>query len=214
MTEHLLQVLDLVGNIPDKMLRTLFDAGRLVEPSALPHGLYWGRNGGNDPKVKWVAKNLVRREWFAKIFQPGVGVNVRLIQDGSYRPRPSTLVPNGILVDMPFRITEEGLDYYWHWAGKDSKLLQFRDVFRAVRWEQIPQFVPEHYRHKVGLHGTAWTQSEQELLIAMMVPMAKMALATSPFAMMYVRPAQANEQASCESYLQQKRWLGSGVGSR
>ena len=165
------------------------------------------------PRVgKWVAQHLVKREWFAKLILDGFGVNVRCRQDGSHRPRPSRTVAGGVEVDLPFRLTDEGLDYCSHFAGFDVGMLQFRDMLRHVEFARLMEIVPEEELERIGAEpGEPCEQGD--LVVGYMAPLGIEPLAGMPFGMAWDHDPTPAEIESAHAYLRRKRLLDTSAAA-
>lgn len=205
------QVLDLVGGLCGRKLREVFDAGRPLGGTELRAGLYRGRNGGGPAPAKWVARRVVKREWFAKLVLDGFGVNVRCRQDGSHALRPSAGTVDGVVVDLPFRLTAAGLDYETHIAGHDIGALQFRDVLAGIEIGRLAELVDEGELGRVGARRRE-PHADRELVIGLMAPAGVRALAGMPFGMIWERPAAPGEEASARALVTRRRLFDTSSG--
>ncbi|MDI7266720.1 MAG: hypothetical protein QME96_01850 [Myxococcota bacterium] len=208
------QVLDLVGGLPGKAIAAVWEASAPISALELRPGVYLGRNGGMPAPLKWMVRNVVGRDWFAKLVLDGYGVNVRCFQDGSHRFRPSARVPDGVEVDMPFRPTDLGLDYGLHVLGADVPLaLQFRDHLRRIEFRLLPELVPEEHLARVGVRRGDPCE-EADLVLGYMAPLGIERLMSTPFGMVWRRDPEPAEVASAEEYIGRGRLLDSGCGRR
>jgi hypothetical protein len=206
-------VIELVGSLPASRLEAIRDLGRRIGGHELRPGLYRGRNGGGPPPAKWVARNVVQREWFAKMILDGHGINVRCLQDGTHRLRPAAS-PGGAVVDLPFALTLEGLDYGWHVAGRDVPgTLQFRDLLWAVPFAAFAEALRDEELARVGGRRGA-PAGDGTLVIGFMAPLGIEAIAGMPFGMVWSREATPEERASVDAYLSAFRWFDSGWAGR
>lgn len=204
------QVLDLIGDLPASEIRMVFAACRPMPGSSLRRGLYLGRNGGMPAPGKWFARNVIGRDWFAKLVLDGWGVNVRCRQDGSHALRTSEEVPGGVVVDMPFRLTDRGLDYGFHVLGRDIPgALQFRDLLGAVSFAALTDVVPESHLARVGARRGE-PCDEGELIIGYMAPLGLEGVTVAPFGMVWNHEPTQGEVASAEAYRSRFRIFDSG----
>lgn len=203
------QALALVGDLPARQLTRLFAAGRAVGGSDLRPGIYRGRNGGGPAPAKWVARHVVRRDFFAKLILDGYGVNVRCLQDGSHSFRPSRHEAGQPEVDLPFALRPGSLDYGWHVLGVDLPLaIQLRDYLAAMPFEALLEQVGETDLARVGARRGEPCE-EGELILGLIAPFGQRALAFLPFGMVWDRVATAAELASAKAHVARRRLLDS-----
>jgi len=207
---HAQQALDLIAELPGREIRKLWDAGEHLPGYALEPGLWLGRNGGMLPAMKWAVRTLVRRDYFAKLVLDGFGVNVRVRQDGSHELRPSSAVADGVVVDLPFALTEQGLDYGVHVLGANvGSLLQMRDYLRAVSFETVAEVAPEEHVDRVG--AARGDRDEGTLVLGYIAPLGLRALGGTPFGMVWHREATEGEEASARAWIERRRFVDSCI---
>jgi hypothetical protein len=103
--------------------------------------------------MKRMVRHVVRRDYFAKLILEGWGVNIRVRQDGTHALLASRIVPVGVRVDLPFVLTERGLDYGLHVAGMDlgpQAALQLRDYLRRIDFATLSEVVSLGQLRRVG----------------------------------------------------------------
>jgi hypothetical protein len=208
------QALDLVSSLPGRELSRLFSLGRPLSGLELRPGLYRGRNGGGPAAAKWVARNIVKRDWFAKLVLDGYGVNVRCLQDARHRLRPQPAIAGGVVVDLPFRLTAAGLDYGWHVLGHDLPgLLQFRDLLAAIELRALRDAVANEHLLRVGACRGEDCE-DAELIIGLMAPLGLGWPRGVPFGMIWDHEPTPAEVESCRAYVRRCRLFDTGCGQR
>lgn len=204
------QALDLVADLPARDIGELWQAGGEISGHGLSRGLWLGRNGGMLSPLKWFVRKVVRRDYFAKLVLDGYGINVRVRQDPSHELLPSPKIDGGVKVDLPFALTEGGLDYGFHILGMDAASpLQMRDVLRSVDFATVTEVAPEADLARVGV--ARGEGGEGELVIGYIVPLAIDALRGTPFGMVWHREASGEEAASAEAWLERRRLVDSSI---
>ncbi len=208
------QVLDLIGGLPAEQIREVWDAAKAMEGTDLRPGIWFGRNGGMPWPMKRLVRHLVRRDYFVKLVLEGWGINVRVRQDGTHAMVPASIVPVGVRVDLPFRLTPAGLDYGYHFTGLDlgpGRVLQIRDYLRRIDFATLSEVVSLGQLRRVG----AWRgQSEDpgELILGYIAPLGLESLMGTPFGMVWKREASRAEIASAEAYVRQVRFWDTSPG--
>lgn len=209
------QVLNLVGGLPAGQMREVWDAAVPMEGTELRPGIWLGRNAGMPWLMKRVVKHIVRRDYFAKLVVDGWGINIRVRQDGTHAPIPSSIVPVGVRVDLPFRLTREGLDYGYHLTGIDlgpRHALQIRDYLRRIDFATLSEVVSLGHLRRVG----AWRGQDEEtgeVIIGYIAPVGIRAFMGTPFGMIWKREASSAEVASAETYVKRVRLWDSSPGN-
>lgn len=204
------QALDLIADLPAREIRALWDSAREMTGHGLPRGLWLGRNGGMASPIKWFVRTVVKRDYFAKLVLDGYGVNVRVRQDGSHQPLPSPRVSGGVKVDLPFALTDAGLDYGFHILGFDTAThLQMRDVLRSVDLTTLAELAPEEHLARVG--AARGETGQGELILGYIMPLAIDSLRLAPFGMVWHREATDQEEASATAWLERRRLVDSSV---
>jgi hypothetical protein len=204
------QALDLIAELPGREIAALWEASREVTGHGLGRGLWLGRNGGMASPLKWFVRAVVKRDYFAKLVLDGYGINVRVRQDGSHQPLPSPRLPGGVKVDLPFALTEAGLDYGFHLLGFDAaRPLQLRDVLRSLDLATLAALAPEEHLARVGASRNE--PGDGELILGYIVPLAIDALRGAPFGMVWHRAATAEEEASATAWLDRRRLIDSSI---
>ncbi len=211
---HAQQALDLIAELPAREIRRLWEAGEHLPGHALEPGLWLGRNGGMARPLKWAVRALVRRDFFAKLVLDGFGVNVRVRQDGSHELLPSSAVADGVVVDLPFSLTEEGLDYGFHTFGLDlGAVLQMRDYLREVPFDTVVEVAPEEHLDRVG--SARGDRGDGRLVIGYIAPLGLRPLEGTPFGMVWHREATDAELSSARAWLARRRlWDSSLTAAR
>jgi hypothetical protein len=204
------QALDLIAELPAREIGRLWDAGQQIPGYALRPGLWLGRNGGMAAPLKWLVRAVIRRDYFAKLVLDGFGVNVRVSQDGSHAALPCREASDGVKVDLPFALTDAGLDYGFHVLGfEPAAPLQMRDVLRSVDFRTISEVAPGEHLERVG--ASPGEDGDGEIVIGYIAPLAVEALKGTPFGMVWHREATAGEQASARVWIGRRRLLDSGI---
>lgn len=210
------QVLDLIGGLPAAQVREVWDAATPVEGTELRPGIWLGRNGGMPWPMKRFVRHVVRRDYFAKLILDGWGINVRVRQDGTHAPIASSIVPVGVRVDLPFRLTSDGLDYGYHVTGVDlgpRSFLQLRDYLRKLDFATLSEVVSLGQLKRVG----AWRgqlDDPGELVVGYIAPLGIEAFMGTPFGMVWKREASRGEVASAEAYVNRIRLWDTSSGHR
>lgn len=201
--------LDLVGRLPARRFRDLWDAAQPMPGYSLKPGLWLGRNSGDNPLIKWGARRLVGRDYFAKLIFDGWGINVRVRQDGSHDVIPEG---EGVRVDLPFSLAAQGLDYGFHIAGRTiGGSLQMRDLLRALPFDQLADVAhPEDLQRVGALPGDA---EEGALVLSYIAPLGLGALRGMPFGMVWWRDSTNAERRSADAYIQSKRLFDTAVAA-
>jgi hypothetical protein len=139
--EHL-RVLELFGTLPPRHVAALYDAAAVIDLGGLPRGLWLGRTGGGTRVYKWLARNVVRRDYFAKLVFDDWGINLRVAQDGSYAPRLDAR--HRPRIDLPFAIHWDTLNYGYHVLGQDlaQPPLAMQDEMRAIPLAEVIERLP------------------------------------------------------------------------
>jgi len=209
------QAIDLFGDLPDNVVRKVWDAGHTVPAADLRQGLWLGRACGMPRPMKEFVRRVVGRDYFAKMILDGWGVNVRVCQDGSHAPLPSPLVPGGFKVDLPFRLSAQTLDYGFHLLGLElgfpGGLAQMRDFVRLIDFATLTEVVPEEHLRRVGAQRGE-PSDPGELLVGYIAPLGVEALSTSPFGMCWWRDVTAEEVESARAYVRSRRLLDASCG--
>ncbi len=137
-----LQILEVFGNLPVRHIAALYDAAAVIDLGGLPHGLWLGRTGGGTRVYKWLARRVVRRDYFAKLLFGDWGINLRVTQDGSYAPRLDAR--QRVRVDLPFAIHWDTLNYGYHVLGQDlaQPPLALQDEMRAIPLAEAIERLP------------------------------------------------------------------------
>lgn len=183
------RALEQFGRMPAREMRALFRDARPISAHELAPGLYFGRATALGRPARWFARHVLGRDYFAKLVADGWGVNVRVLQDGAWTPRPSRRIDGGALVDFPFRLTPEGLHYGWHLLGADLRHgTQLLDFLRARTLED-----------------------GSELVLGYMAPLGIRALAGAPFAMIRARDAAPEELEAARDHVARKRFVDSST---
>jgi len=203
------QALDLIAELPAAEIRRLWSAGEHLPGYALDPGLWLGRNGGMAMPMKWLVRSLVKRDYFAKLVLDDCGVNVRVRQDGSHAILPAATAA-GVKVDLPFALSEQGLDYGFHVLGLDVGVpLQMRDFLRSVAFETVAEVAPAEQLARVGAaRGEA---GQGALVIGYIAPLGLHALEGTPFGMVWHREATDAEQASARDWIESRRVWDSSI---
>lgn len=209
------QALDLLGGLPAPGIREVWDAAEPCKGTELQPGIWLGRNGGMPWLAKRFVRHVVRRDWFAKLIADGWGINVRVRQDGTHTPVGSKHVAGGVKVDLPFRLTAEGLDYGYHVLGRDvgpaGVGLQMRDYLRAIGLRRLGEVVDgAHLRRVRAIRGEG--DDRVRMVIGYIAPMGIRAWMGTPFGMIRDREATAAELRSAESHLGRFRLWDSSPG--
>ncbi len=201
------QALEVFGRMRSAAIRRLWEAARPVPATALRPGLYLGRNAGMGALPTWIARHVVGRDWFAKLVLDGWGVNVRVLQDGTWTLRPSRHTDAGPKVDLPFRLGEAGLDYGFHLLGADLRRgLSLRDFLRAIAIAELSQHADEAHLAHVGARRDE-DHAEGELLLGYMAPLGLRALSGTPFAMSWDHAPTPDEVATAEHHVHRRRFF-------
>ena len=209
------QVLNLFGDLPASQVREVWDAAMPMDATTMRPGLWLGRNGGMPWPAKRFARHVVRRDYFAKLIVSTWGINVRVKQDGSHAALGSSLVPDGVRVDLPFRLTAAGLDYGFHMVGMDLDplhVLQIRDFVRAINYATFSEVVSLGQLRRVG----AWRGEqcdEGQLVVGYIAPMGIELIMGTPFGMVWHREASRAEMSSAEAYVRKVRMWDSSAGA-
>jgi hypothetical protein len=209
------QVLNLIGDLPAAQIREVWESATPIEGTDLRPGIWLGRNGGMSWLSKQFVRHLVRRDYFAKLILDGWGINVRVKQDGTHALLASSIVPVGVRVDLPFKLTPAGLDYGYHVTGVDlgpRTTLQLRDFLRKIDFATLSEVVSLGQLRRVG----AWRgQSEQsgELVVGYIAPVGIEALMGTPFGMIWKREATRAEIASAEAHVKRMRLWDTSPGT-
>lgn len=209
------QALDLIGGLPAVRIRDVWNAASPMAGTELREGLWLGRNGGMPWPIKRIVRHVIRREWFAKLILPGWGINVRVRQDGTYGLLPSTKVPSGVKVDLPFLLTPRGLDYGYHVLGRDMGPrglgLQMRDYLRGIGLRTLGEVVDAEHMRRVGA-TRGQGDDESRLVIGYIAPAGVKALMGTPFGMVWERESTEAERESAERYARTIRVWDSSRG--
>lgn len=196
-------VLAAVGNLSAATMKRLFEAGTPILPGDLRAGIWLGRNAAMPRPAKWVVRRIVRRDWFAKLLlDDGAGINVRVRQDGSYTFRKSR---GRLVVDLPFRLTRDGLDYGMHALGRDLPApLAIRDFIRSVPFAALRDAMSDRDLSEIDVRRDDPCE-EGALVVGLIAPLAARVLAGTPFGMVWDREATADEIADARAYLARPR---------
>jgi|GEM_PF-652428 len=211
---RLQQVLNLIGDLPRAQIREVWDSATPMAGTELRPGIWLGRNGGMSWPLKRLVRHVVRRDYFAKLILDGWGVNIRVKQDGTHAMIASSIVPVGVRVDLPFRLTHEGLDYGYHVTGIDlgpSTVLQLRDYLRKIDFATLSEVVSLGQLRRVG----AWRGKAEhpgELVIGYIAPVGVEAFMGTPFGMVWKREATSAEVRSAERYVHRVRLWDTSPG--
>ncbi len=209
------QALDLIGRLGASRIRKVWDAASPIAGTDLRPGIWLGRNGGMPWPMKRFVRHVVRRDWFSKLILDGWGINVRVRQDGSYAILPSRMQAGAVRVDLPFRLTEQGLDYGYHVLGRDTEPagvgLQIRDYLRVLGLRTLGEIAGADECGRVGTRPGAG-DDETRMVIGYIAPIGVKALMGTPFGMVWEREATAAERASAEQYLRWRRLWDSSPG--
>ena len=203
------RALDLFGGLPGRDIAQLWEAARDLPGTELRPGLWLGRNGGMPAAMKWVARRVVKRDYFAKLVFEDFGVNVRVAQDGSHALLPASDGAPGHRVDMPFALTEHGLDYGFHVLGRNSKRLQMRDYLRVIDLGEVARLAPADALAAVGVDPGE--PGEGELVIGYMAPLGVERLKGTPFGMVWWRDTTAEEEAGALAWISRRRMVDSSI---
>lgn len=202
------QALDLFGQLPSSQSRALWKLGTPVAGYELERGIWHGRNGAMPGPIKWFVRNVVKRDYFAKLLIDDFGVNIRVRQDGSNHFLPAADGP-GVKVDMPFALADGGLDYGFHVLGREPSGLQLRDYLRVVDFQTVTDVVPEALLAKVGVRRGEG--GDGSVVVGYIAPLGIEALKGTPFGMIRVRDALPEEERSAWDYLATRRLFDSAV---
>jgi hypothetical protein len=209
------QALELMGGLRASRIREVWEAASPVAGTDLCPGLWLGRNGGMPWPMKRLVRHVVRRDWFSKLVLDGWGINVRVRQDGSYAILPSRTQAGSVRVDLPFRLTEHGLDYGYHVLGRDTEPvgmgLQIRDYLRVVGLRTLGEIAGADECRRVGTQRGDG-DDDTRMVIGYIAPIGAKVLMGTPFGMVWEREATAAERASAEQYLRRRRLWDSSPG--
>lgn len=196
-------VLAAVGKLSADTMKRLFDSGDAVLPGDMPPGLWLGRNANMPRPVKWAVRRIVRRDSFAKLLlDDGSGINVRVRQDGSFSFRKNR---GRLVVDLPFRVTNRGLDYGFHVLGRDVRgPLQIRDFVRSVSFARVRESLSDRELAEVDVKRDDACDAGV-LVIGFIAPLGVQLLAGTPFGMVWDRDATPDEIADARAYLARPR---------
>jgi hypothetical protein len=209
------QVLNLIGDLPAAQIREVWDSATPIAGTDLQVGIWLGRNGGMPWPIKRFVRHIVRRDYFAKLILDGWGINVRVKQDGTHALVASSIVPVGVRVDLPFKLTTAGLDYGYHLTGVDldpGSVLQLRDYLRRIDFATLSEVVSLGQLRRVG----AWRGKSDhpgQLVLGFIAPIGVEALMGTPFGMIWKREATGSEIRSAETYVRSMRLWDTSPGA-
>lgn len=208
-------MLDLIGELPTSQMQEVWDAAAPMAGTDLRDGVWLGRYGGLAWPIKRIVRHVVRRDYFARLVFPGWGVNVRVKQDGTYAMIPWSAVPVGVRVHLPFRRTNQGLDYGYHVTGIDvgpSSWLPAREVLRKIDFSTLSEVVSLGHLRRVGVwRGKA--EHPGQLVVGYLAPVGVEAFKHSPFAMVWRREMSTAEVRSAEHHIHRMRLWDTSAGS-
>jgi hypothetical protein len=203
------QALDLIGGLPAAAVRDVWDAAIDLPGTELRRGLWLGRNASMARPLKWAARRLIKRDYFGKLVFDDFGVNVRVSQDGAHAALPAADGQGGCKVDLPFALTDHGLDYGFHYLGMDSNSIQMRDVLRIIDLRTLSEVVPAEHLERIG--AEAGQPGDGEMVIGYIVPLGIDRLRGTPFGMVWQREATAADEACARAWIAKRRFLDSSV---
>lgn len=203
------QALELIAGLSGADVKELWGAAIDLPGTELRRGLWLGRNANMARPLKWAARRIIKRDYFAKLVFEDFGINVRVNQDGTHEPLPAPDGGPGYKVDLPFALTEHGLDYGFHYLGMSSDAIQMRDVLRTIDLSTLAEVAPAEHLERVG--AAPGEPGEGELVLGYIVPLAVDRLRGTPFGMVWQRETTPVDEACARAWIGKRRFLDSSV---
>lgn len=205
------QALELVAGLPSAVAREIWDAAIDLPGTELRRGLWLGRNAHLARPLEWAVRRIIKRHYFAKLVFEDFGINVRVAQDGTHALLPAPKGGEGLKVDLPFALTEHGLDYGFHYLGMSSDSIQLRDVLRIIDLSTLAEVAPPAELERVGV--TPGEPGEGELVVGYIVPFGVERLKGAAFGMVWQRETTPEDEACARAWIGKRRFLDSSVVS-